>query len=245
VIMLTKQYMSSDRLCGPPLLLCLAERLEDFEFLPSVPTEVLARNDLPVRSCEEYLKTASLVEKPPWRLREAAAYLRSLVDNNQRKVMHRAPLLHFVGNGGRSLPSVPAVYPGEWEAFAPRTPTQVVVRAAAPALPKRRRLRTKTPGDPSPAPVAAQDVPPELDALRPLGCSKCRQSARGCAQCKKRRLKALAKAGEGPSGEVVPRGLAGPVEGPVGPEGPAGEVTDDPMEICSTLSSGGEEEAVG
>lgn len=237
MIMLTKQNMSSDRLCGPPLLLCPAERLEEFDFLPSVPTEVLQRNALTPRCCEEYKKTAALVEKAPWRLFEAAAYLRALVENNQQQVMHRAPLLHFIGSGGRSLSSRPVAYPGEWEAFAPRTPTQVVVKGGGPPQPKRRRIWSKTP-----AKLVAEVVPsqPGADGLPPLGCSKCRLSPNGCAQCKKRRAKAMAQQGHDAAVEVA--GPAGAMAVPAPPAVEVGEEAGDPMEICSMVGSGGEDE---
>ena len=177
VVLVTKQFMCSDRLSGPPLLLCPATRIINYMFSYPVPKEVLPRNAFSEEQAKQYLKTAKVVARPPWNLDLAAEYLKGLVERNKAKGYGTPPELRFVAGDNYSAFSKGASFPEEWDTFAPGTPAAIVVKPVRGDVPgpvlKRRRLAAKT------------DVEEQPSAGLRLGCTKCRNSKRGCARCKK------------------------------------------------------------
>ena len=91
VIMLVKEWTCSDNLSQPPSGIMPYEYLSKLE----LPLAVLPRNDLGHRACNEFLKTAKVVEQEPWDLHVAASYLREWVGNNQSQCFTTPDLPEF------------------------------------------------------------------------------------------------------------------------------------------------------
>ena len=80
VIMLVKEFWSSEALAHPPVLvlnqrLCL--KLSDF------PTKVCRRNTLLENQLQQFRKTAAAVKEAPWKLLSASSYLTKWCDQNE------------------------------------------------------------------------------------------------------------------------------------------------------------------
>lgn len=142
VILIMKQFMRSQCLSQPPVVILPCERAQHMRQLEA-PTHLAPRNSLSERQLKEYRKTASRVEAEPWSLRRAATYLRKLCQENQDGNWGGAiPSMSFVteehwdhvyGTGqGEQKTQVPAA---QWADFAPGTPREVKVSSV------RRRAR--------------------------------------------------------------------------------------------------------
>ena len=84
VVFLVKQYIGSEVLTQPPQFAFHSpvKYLPQEEF-PLSSSQVLPREQLSRRQCQEFLKTAQLVSEPPWGLHRAASYLRTFVSDNE------------------------------------------------------------------------------------------------------------------------------------------------------------------
>ena len=85
VILLVKQYVASTQMVQRPQVCFPYAALA---YLPPIThddfrTKILPREQLSKRQSKEFMKTADLVEQPPWCLCRAAKYLRELVANNK------------------------------------------------------------------------------------------------------------------------------------------------------------------
>lgn len=203
-ILLTKQFISSQELSQPPLLILPVAMLPK---LASPQTlQPLARNVLSQREVSEFLRTARIIEAHPWLLSSAANYLRELVSRNQQKDWLPPPDLKFVHCQQQTfVMKLPP--PPDWQNFAPLPPRTIQVSVSGPALrgqakPKAAlapKAKGKTGAKSQPAPKAKgkanakpQPVPaPKAGAKKrakpegqELGCSKCRFAENGCARCR-------------------------------------------------------------
>jgi hypothetical protein len=100
VVFLVKQYIGSEVLTQPPEI-CFPfaglKHLPQEEF-PLSSRQVLPREPLSRRQCQEFVKTAQLVSEPPWALHRVARYLRAFVSKNEAGSSPRwaAPAIHLV-----------------------------------------------------------------------------------------------------------------------------------------------------
>ncbi|CAK0867742.1 unnamed protein product [Prorocentrum cordatum] len=88
VILLTKAFMRDTQLSQMPVLFIPHKVLH--ELGSAAPTEVNPRNEIPDQHRTKYLTTAREIEKEPWALKRAAAYLREWVATN--KTLQKTPM---------------------------------------------------------------------------------------------------------------------------------------------------------
>ena len=80
VFLLVKQYMSDVELCQAPVLFLPAERLRRLSPPEDILNMLVRRNTLSDRQIKELKKTALQLESWPWRMTDAPAYLRQVID---------------------------------------------------------------------------------------------------------------------------------------------------------------------
>lgn len=193
---------------------------EDLLFCPHSSFECLAKAAPGARpllkvdrgTAKEFEKTAQAVEKEPWRLHRAAAYIRQLI----AEPLAPAPpstawLWHWAGRPAGGLEWPTAVAAGDFGGVGEdKTPGELVIEDGLAPRGKRTRTTERTPPEvvaapavPPPIPAAGDvDAPAPVDApasaepprpagRRPraplcpgLGCGKCRRSRMGCRACK-------------------------------------------------------------
>ena len=145
VVMICKQFWSSDRLAQQPLLWIPHSY---FDRLDQHPKTMTPRNALSDKQAKEYLKTAKEVVLPPWRLQRAGDYLNKWVDDNRTGRILPAPRLSIFEANIR-IPVWGEEMAVEWQDYAPAPPARIEVKPA-----KRPRAQK--------AVVLPDDVPEEV-----------------------------------------------------------------------------------
>ena len=136
VIMLCKQFWSSDQLAQNPIV-ALPYKL--FETLERGPTKRLPRNTLSETSVAQFLKTAKAVTEEPWHMDRAGHYLEKFVARNQGLLpMPPLPELGFVAMPAKEKSPIIQKPPHDvWTKYAPRPPAKIEITQAKPQ-PKKR-----------------------------------------------------------------------------------------------------------
>ena len=125
-VLLVKHFRSGAQLAQRPLLVFPEVFVQRLNFADLKP---LPRNTLSAREISEFSKTARIVQQPPWLLSGAASYLKSIVENNQKRTWPSPPQVEFVSDGPRPfIESLPP--PPDWMNFAPLPPRVVQVNHA-------------------------------------------------------------------------------------------------------------------
>ena len=174
VLMLSKEFWSSDALAHPPLLVFPNVILPK---LRALPEEKCLRNNLSPSQLSEFRKTATKVEADPWCMQAAAAYLRKWCEQNVSQAFPMPNALHFLGDqmeerrwerDSLAIADVEQL-DDAWLRYAPGAPVAIAVHAAArkrsltgglgePAAKKRKGKAKKA--DQLPADAAALPAPP-------------------------------------------------------------------------------------
>jgi hypothetical protein len=136
VIMLCKEFWSSDALSHPPLLIfptaCLSKLVER-------PQGMCLRNKLSPVNLAEFRKTATKVQAAPWRMEAASAYLRQWCDQNEQQNFPPPEVLRFLTDKTeefrwhRDLLAIADVEQQDdvWLRYAPGAPVAIAVHPAA------------------------------------------------------------------------------------------------------------------
>jgi len=155
-IMLCKHFWSDDRLSQPPVVVFPHKYLER---LPPCPTRSAARN--PVKTVKEFLKTATEIEKPPWKMHAAAQYLRMWLYMNETSCHKSDPLpLKWVADA--KYPSTIGVVKPPLEditKYAPQPPAKITVNRAQVKI-----MATPREAQPGAASSELSELPDGLDA---------------------------------------------------------------------------------
>jgi hypothetical protein len=149
VIMLSKEFWSSDALAHPPLLIFPNAILPKLQALPE---KQCLRNNLSPSQLAEFQKTAAKVEADPWRMEAAAAYLRKWCDQNVKQTFPMPDVLHFLRDQmeerrwERDSLAIADVEQQDdvWLRYAPGAPVAIAVHPAA-----RKRSLTGGLGEPA------------------------------------------------------------------------------------------------
>jgi hypothetical protein len=180
VLMLSKEFWSSDALAHPPLLTFPSACL--LKLGTPVPNERCLRNVLSPSQVSEFRKTATKVEAAPWCMDAAAAYLRQWCDQNVRRAFPQPEVLQFLSDPAeecrwqRDLLAIADVKQQDdtWLQYAPGAPAAIAVFPAArkrsligglgEPMGKKGKGKTKKTGD-----EQQMRAPVSLPALSHLG----------------------------------------------------------------------------
>ena len=134
-VLLLKQWMSSQELAQPPVLLLPHSRLANLTPDTLVPLE---RNALASNALKEYRKTAKKIAEKPWNLKEGADYLQDWTSRNEDKIADQPAPCNFVRHGRHPSEATSSMtLPSGWENYAPRAPRVVEIKTAVSAQKKR------------------------------------------------------------------------------------------------------------
>jgi len=145
VIMLTKEFWSSEGLAHAPMLVWNSDLIIK---LDRFPTKACPRNTLSEDQLRQFRKTAAAVKEAPWNLMAASAYLTQWCDQNVLAAPGRAPpmrsCLGFLLSHEtpcRWLKNALAIPTSgdRWLCYAPAAPVAITVQASAA---RKRALTT-------------------------------------------------------------------------------------------------------
>ena len=155
-------------------------------FETKVPTKPNPRRVIGYRVKREYEKTASLINHPPWNMKNAHDFLMQLVGRIGTSVnMYDLPSLDFCANFSRIYEPLLPGDSAELLMFAPKTPKVINIEIVT----SKRRLVSKGPKQSLKKPKAEARSGNGEQGNTNFGCSKCRYSKRGCAKCKAKAAK--------------------------------------------------------
>ena len=140
IILLTKHFMSSDRLSQVPQLYLPQCHLSNM--LSDAPSQALPRKTFDHRTARELQKTAERIVSIPWELHEASEWLMNLVRRNALGNWPRPCNIDFLHQLTLECsPMLPHQFL-EWYDYAPGTPKAVFARKAPTAASLARRRLT-------------------------------------------------------------------------------------------------------
>jgi hypothetical protein len=96
VLMLSKEFWSSDALANPPVL--IFPKPLQLKLVAPLPEEGCPRNILSPSQLSEFRKTATKVQENPWCMTAAATYLRQWMDQNVKGEFPAPQALQFMRN---------------------------------------------------------------------------------------------------------------------------------------------------
>ena len=169
IVLQTKLYLSSNELSQEPCIFCpasfydrLAQDKGQLDPKPASPGAISQD------SRKQFLKTATVVEKPPWWYHDAADFLREMANPDRARLpscLQRLPTLH-VWKDGQSLEA--SLFSGADFTWGDRGPAKVVVtaakskakaRAKAQAQPADQAGRVADGGEPQQSPPPGPPSP--------------------------------------------------------------------------------------